>query len=99
MATATVLGGIETLSLRYRDEEWAWRARWDPTDITDMPRAVEPVADLAHATAIRQLFLVGTGPPCCGLRALSASAPRVCSPSFCLCPCWGLWPPRAWRTA
>src|SRR3546814_4311505 len=37
MATATVLGGIETLSLRYRDEEGAWRERWDPTGTTDLP--------------------------------------------------------------
>lgn len=61
MATATVLGGIETLTLRYRDEEGAWRERWDPTDITDLPRAVELVVDLGDGTAIRQLFLVGTG--------------------------------------
>lgn len=61
MEPVTVLEGVETLSLRYRDPEGEWRERWDPTQITDLPRAVEMVVDVRDGGPVRQLFLVGAG--------------------------------------
>jgi general secretion pathway protein J len=56
-----LLGHVRQLRLRYRDREGDWRAAWDPTDATLLPRAVELVSrDDAHG-AVRQLFLVGGG--------------------------------------
>jgi general secretion pathway protein J len=60
MGSATILKEVESLSLRYRDAEGAWRERWDPTEVTDLPRAVEIAVDLGNGAPIRQLFLVGT---------------------------------------
>jgi general secretion pathway protein J len=58
---APLLGGVERVRLRYRDDEGEWRDRWDSSDPTRMPRAIELVtASAAHGT-VRQLFLVGTG--------------------------------------
>ena len=56
-----LLDGVRTLRLRYRDEDGAWRERWDPTDATDMPYAVELVTDSDTHGLVRQLFLVGSG--------------------------------------
>lgn len=54
-----LLTDVGQAHLRYRDKEGGWRERWDPTDISDMPRAVElSVATQSHGT-LRQLFLVG----------------------------------------
>jgi general secretion pathway protein J len=61
MAPATVLEGVEAFGLRYRDGEGEWRERWDPTRITDLPRAVEMTVDLEEREPVRQLFLVGAG--------------------------------------
>lgn len=59
MEPVTMLDGVASLRLRYRDKEGQWRDRWDPTDIADLPRAVEMVVDTAGSGRIRQLFLVG----------------------------------------
>lgn len=59
MEPVTVLAGIRRLRLRYRDDEGAWRERWDPTQIALLPRAVEITVDTESSGSIRQLFLVG----------------------------------------
>ena len=56
-----LLDGVETLRLRYRDDDGAWRERWDPSDATRLPAAVELVTSSAAQGTVRQLFLVGTG--------------------------------------
>jgi general secretion pathway protein J len=56
-----LLDGVRTIRLRYRDEDGAWRERWDPTDKGDLPYAVELVTDSDSHGLIRQLFLVGAG--------------------------------------
>ncbi|PWG01524.1 type II secretion system minor pseudopilin GspJ [Sphingosinicella humi] len=61
MEPVTVLEGVEALRLRYRDSEGEWRERWDPTQITDLPRAVEMIVDVRDGGPVRQLFLVGAG--------------------------------------
>jgi general secretion pathway protein J len=60
-ADAAILDGVRRLRLRYRDKQGAWRDRWDPTRITELPRAVELVMDVDGAGTTRQLFLAGTG--------------------------------------
>jgi general secretion pathway protein J len=57
-----LLDGVRTLRLRYRDEDGAWRERWDPTDKSDLPHAVELITDSDTHGLVRQLFLVGAGP-------------------------------------
>lgn len=57
----SVLDGVETLRLRYRDDEGAGRERWDPSDPTRLPAAVELVTGSGPQGTVRQLFLVGTG--------------------------------------
>ena len=60
-AVASVaLDGVTTLRLRYRDDRGDWRERWDSSDPTRMPEAVELVTDSAGQGIVRQLFLVGT---------------------------------------
>ena len=61
MEPVTLLEGVEALSLRYRDSEGEWRERWDPTQITQLPRAVEMIVDVRDGGQVRQLFLVGAG--------------------------------------
>jgi general secretion pathway protein J len=61
MAAITLLDGVERLRLRYRDDEGEWRDRWDPTRLTELPRAVELVMDIEDGGTVRQLFLTGTG--------------------------------------
>jgi general secretion pathway protein J len=61
MEPAAVLTGVRSFNLRYRDKEGTWRDRWDPTDPTQLPRAVEMVVDVGEGGVVRQLFLVGTG--------------------------------------
>ena len=59
--TQELLGGVRSVRLRYRDGEVGWRDTWDPTDPTQLPRAVELITeDDAHGQ-IRQIFLVGGG--------------------------------------
>jgi general secretion pathway protein J len=58
MAPVAMLDGIESLRLRYRDEDGAWRERWDPTDVAELPRAVAMVVALEGGAPVRQLFLV-----------------------------------------
>jgi general secretion pathway protein J len=57
----TLVDGVRSLRLRYRDPNGDWRERWDPTRPTDMPVAVEMVLDVERGGSVRQLFLVGTG--------------------------------------
>ncbi len=54
-----VAGGVRRLRLRYRDREGAWRERWDPTNATELPRAVELVMDAEGSGTTRQLFQTG----------------------------------------
>ena len=61
MEPVTILDGVASLRLRYRDEDGQWRERWDPTDITMLPRAVELLVAIEGEGSIRQLFLVGAG--------------------------------------
>jgi general secretion pathway protein J len=56
----TIVGGVRRLRLRYRDRDGQWRERWDATRLTDMPLAVELVAEVEGHGSVRQLFLVGT---------------------------------------
>jgi general secretion pathway protein J len=55
-----VMTGVRTLRLRYRDREGQWRERWDPTQPSLMPLAVEMIVDTQASGRIRQLFLIGT---------------------------------------
>jgi general secretion pathway protein J len=60
-ATAVpLLDGVGLARLRYRDREGQWRARWDPTNATQLPVAIELVTQSAGQAALRQLFLVGS---------------------------------------
>ena len=61
MPPVTLVEGVRTLRLRYRDDEGEWRDRWDPPRPTALPRAVELVMDVASGGTIRQLFLTGAG--------------------------------------
>lgn len=54
-----LVDGVRQLRLRYRDAEGQWRERWDPTQLAELPRAVEMVIDADGGGAVRQLFLVG----------------------------------------
>jgi general secretion pathway protein J len=56
-----LLTGVRRVQLRYRDRDGNWRDRWDPTDATRLPIAVEIVSDSEGQGQIRQLFLVGNG--------------------------------------
>lgn len=57
---ASLIEGVRTVRLRYRDREGLWRARWDPSDAALLPVAVELVTDSAGQGMLRQLFLVGS---------------------------------------
>lgn len=57
--TMIVMDGVTALRLRYRDDEGSWRERWDPTDATRLPGAVELVTSSRTHGTVRQLFLVG----------------------------------------
>ena len=58
----TILDGVTGLRLRYRDEDGAWVDRWNPSEPTVLPQAVELVtATTIHGT-VRQLFQVGSDP-------------------------------------
>lgn len=59
-APATIIRGVRSFALRYRARD-EWRERWDPTRATDLPRAVEVVAEIEGLGRVRQLFLAGTG--------------------------------------
>ena len=54
-------GGVRALRLRYRDPQGEWRERWDPLQLSQMPRAVELIVTTADGGSIRQLFIVGAG--------------------------------------
>jgi general secretion pathway protein J len=56
-----LLDGVQSLRLRYRDDEGEWRERWDPSEPNAMPEAVELVVASEGQGTLRQLFLVGTG--------------------------------------
>ena len=55
-----VVEGVRRVRLRYRDREGTWRERWDPTDPTELPRAVELVVAAEGSGTNRQLFQTGT---------------------------------------
>lgn len=59
LSPTTVLTGVRSLRLRYRDKEGAWRERWDPTDPSELPHAVELAMDAQGSGQTRQLFLAG----------------------------------------
>ena len=56
-----LLDEVRSLRLRYRDREGAWLPRWQPSDATRLPAAVELVADSEAHGLVRLVFLVGAG--------------------------------------
>jgi general secretion pathway protein J len=54
-----LLGRVRALRLRYRDREGAWLDRWQPSDGTRLPIAVELIVDSEAHGLIRHVFLVG----------------------------------------
>jgi general secretion pathway protein J len=54
----TLMTGIHSLTIRFRDRNGEWRERWNPTRPGELPRAVELVVDRGSGP-VRQLFLVG----------------------------------------
>lgn len=56
-----LLEGVRRVQLRYRDRDGNWRDRWDPTEPSRLPAAVEIVSDSEGQGEVRQLFLVGGG--------------------------------------
>lgn len=56
-----LLDGVTALRLRYRDEDGAWLERWNHSDETRLPEAIELVTRSPTQGTVRQLFLVGTG--------------------------------------
>ena len=56
-----LLDGVTALRLRYRDEDGAWLERWNHSDETRLPEAIELVTRTQTQGTVRQLFLVGTG--------------------------------------
>lgn len=56
-----LLDGVTALRLRYRDEDGAWLERWNHSDETRLPEAIELVTRSRTQGTVRQLFLVGTG--------------------------------------
>jgi general secretion pathway protein J len=61
LAAVTLIDGVRSLRLRYRDKRGEWRARWDPTQPADLPLAVEMVLDAQGSGVTRQLFLAAAG--------------------------------------
>jgi general secretion pathway protein J len=59
LAPTVLLDGVRRLRLRYRDRQGEWRDRWDPTDPSELPLAVELVLDSRATGTTRQLFLAG----------------------------------------
>jgi general secretion pathway protein J len=59
MEPAPLIEGVSRLSLRYRDRKGEWRERWDPTQVAEMPTALEMIIDIEGSGTIRQLFLIG----------------------------------------
>lgn len=55
-----LLDGVTALRLRYRDEDGQWETRWDHSDPTRLPRAVELVTDSERHGLVRQVFPVGS---------------------------------------
>ena len=58
-ADSAMLDGVRRIRLRYRDRSGDWRDSWNPTALTDLPRAVELVVDTDEGGATRMLFLAG----------------------------------------
>ena len=59
LAGVPVATGVRSLRMRYRDDEGQLRERWDPTQPSQLPLAVEMVIDTAASGRVRHLFLVG----------------------------------------
>ena len=58
---ATVLSGVRSVRLRYRDREGTWQPVWDVTDPTRLPRAVELLSDSETHGSVRVLFQLSNG--------------------------------------
>lgn len=58
LPAVTMIDGVTGLRLRYRDNEGQWRERWDPGDLSALPRAVEVQLTTRANGQVRQLFLV-----------------------------------------
>ena len=54
-----LLDHVESVRFRYRDQKGEWRDRWDPTNPSLLPRAVEMVIAVSGSGTTRQLFLAG----------------------------------------
>ena len=59
LAPTPLIEGVTAARLRFREPGGAWRDRWDPTDPTRLPRAVELTLTTRAHGELRQLFLVG----------------------------------------
>lgn len=58
--SASLLSGISSLDVRYRDKAGLWLDDWQAERLTDLPRAVELLFTREGRT-YRHVFLVGTG--------------------------------------
>ncbi|WP_166036801.1 type II secretion system minor pseudopilin GspJ [Sphingosinicella sp. YJ22] len=61
-SVASLIDEVQGVALRYRDREGAWQESWDRPDPRELPVAVEMIVTSARFGAVRQLFLVGSGP-------------------------------------
>ncbi len=60
LPAARLVEGIESIVLRYRSDG-EWRERWDPTQATDLPDAVEMTVTIEGLGPVRQMFQTGAG--------------------------------------
>ncbi|MGQ0559146.1 MAG: type II secretion system minor pseudopilin GspJ [Sphingosinicella sp.] len=61
IAAAPLLDRVRVVRLRFRDDEGEWRTRWDASDPTRLPVAVELVTLSDPFGTVRQVFTVGSG--------------------------------------
>lgn len=59
---AALLDHVESVSLRFRDDDGEWRADWTPTQPDIMPRAVELTITRTGEPPVTLRFLVAPGP-------------------------------------
>lgn len=59
---ATLLEGVESATVRFRDARGDWLDQWVPSQPNLLPRAVELVLQRTGAPALSLMFLVGPGP-------------------------------------
>lgn len=60
-AVATLIDGIQELSLRFRDRRGDWLDQWERPDPAELPVAVELNVSSTRFGAVRQVFVVGAG--------------------------------------